>query len=79
MDSNRGCVSSWESTQVLGSGYSPPGMVVHIVEVGPAARIPLLRCQPTGKLLQVLQYYFLSLTSEGPRPDMCSQGVAELY
>ena len=62
MDSNRGCVSSWELTQVLGSGYSPPGMVVHTVEVGPAARIPLLRCQPTGKLLQVLQYYFLSLT-----------------
>ena len=35
MDSNRGCVSSWELTQVLGSGYSPPGMVVHTVEVGP--------------------------------------------
>ena len=35
MDRNRGCVSSWEITQVLGSGYSPPGMVVHIVEVGP--------------------------------------------
>jgi len=35
MDSNRGCVSSWELTQVLGSGYPPPGMVVHTVEVGP--------------------------------------------
>ena len=35
MDSNRGCVSSWKLTQVLGSGYSPQGMVVHIVEVGP--------------------------------------------
>jgi len=35
MDSNRGCVSSWKLTQVLGSGYSPPGMVVHTVEVGP--------------------------------------------
>jgi len=33
MDSNRGCVSSWKLTQVLGSGYSPV-MVVHIVEVG---------------------------------------------
>jgi len=30
MDSNRGCVSSWKLTQVLGSGYAPPGMVVQI-------------------------------------------------
>jgi len=34
MDSNRGCVSSWKLTKVLGSGYSPPVMVDHIVEVG---------------------------------------------
>ena len=27
LDSNRGCVSSWKLTQVLDSGYAPPGMV----------------------------------------------------
>jgi len=31
---------------------APLGMVVHTVEI---ARIPLLRCQPTGKLLHSSQ------------------------
>jgi len=44
---------------VLGTDCVPPGMVVDTIEVGSVARIPLVRCQLTGKLLDILQNFLV--------------------